>query len=75
MAMKRKVTNLTDLEHHFEFGKNWMDYAKSVGDLEISEARRGLIRLLGTTDLSGKRFLDIGCGSGIHMTHRRRWRR
>jgi 2-polyprenyl-6-hydroxyphenyl methylase/3-demethylubiquinone-9 3-methyltransferase len=58
--------NLTQREAHFAFGKNWAAYAKKVTEAEISEAERGLRRLLGETKLSGKRFLDIGCGSGIH---------
>jgi len=51
---------------HFEFGVNWADYAKRVSQLEIDEAVEGLCRLLGRGHLGGKRFLDIGCGSGIH---------
>jgi SAM-dependent methyltransferase len=58
--------NLTQRETHFAFGKNWAAYAEKVTEAEISEAERGLMRLLGETQLSGKRFLDIGCGSGIH---------
>ena len=58
--------NLTQREAHFAFGKNWAAYAEKVTEAEISEAERGLRRLLGETQLSGKRFLDIGCGSGIH---------
>jgi 2-polyprenyl-6-hydroxyphenyl methylase/3-demethylubiquinone-9 3-methyltransferase len=50
----------------FAFGENWADYAKSIGDAQIAEAETGLSRLLGSLDLRGKRFLDIGCGSGIH---------
>lgn len=49
----------------FAFGKNWASYAKLVTQQQIDEAILGLRRLVGD-DLSGKRFLDIGCGSGIH---------
>jgi len=50
----------------FAFGENWAEYARSIGDAQIAEAEAGLSRLLGTSELRGKRFLDIGCGSGIH---------
>jgi 2-polyprenyl-6-hydroxyphenyl methylase/3-demethylubiquinone-9 3-methyltransferase len=55
-----------DLESHFAFGENWASYAKRVDKPQIDEAIAGLRRLLGDYDLAGKRFLDIGCGSGIH---------
>jgi 2-polyprenyl-6-hydroxyphenyl methylase/3-demethylubiquinone-9 3-methyltransferase len=62
------VTNedLTRQETHFAFGKNWASYANQISDDEINEAVRGLSRLLGYESLEGKRFLDIGCGSGLH---------
>jgi SAM-dependent methyltransferase len=56
----------TALESHFAFGQNWADYATSVDTQQINEAIAGLRKLLGDYDLAGKRFLDIGCGSGIH---------
>jgi SAM-dependent methyltransferase len=52
-------------EAMFKFGQNWSDYVKRVGRPEITEAVRGLARLLGA-EVSGKSFLDVGCGSGIH---------
>lgn len=57
---------MIDLESHFAFGQNWASYAKRVDTRQIDEAVAGLRRLLGDYDLAGKRFLDIGCGSGIH---------
>ena len=54
------------LESHFAFGQNWASYAKRVDTRQIDEAVAGLRRFLGDYDLVGKRFLDIGCGSGIH---------
>ena len=50
----------------FAFGKNWAEYAEKIGDAEINAAADGLSRLLGNVNLNGKRFLDIGCGSGVH---------
>jgi predicted RNA methylase len=51
---------------HFEFGKNWASYAKLIGDAEIGEAKKGLLKLVPAEDLAGGSFLDIGCGSGLH---------
>ena len=52
-------------ESHFEFGKNWASYAKLITESQIDIAVAELQRLLGGR-LDGKRFLDIGCGSGLH---------
>ena len=59
-------TDLKNVESHFEFGRNWASYAKLIGDPEIAEATKGLLKLLQPTDLAGRTFLDIGCGSGLH---------
>jgi 2-polyprenyl-3-methyl-5-hydroxy-6-metoxy-1,4-benzoquinol methylase len=58
--------DLTRQEAHFAFGKNWASYAEKVTDAEIKEAEKALSRLLGGARLDGVRFLDIGCGSGLH---------
>jgi 2-polyprenyl-3-methyl-5-hydroxy-6-metoxy-1,4-benzoquinol methylase len=49
----------------FEFGKNWSSFARNVDERHVVEAQRSLERLLGVSSLTGKRFLDIGCGSGL----------
>jgi SAM-dependent methyltransferase len=49
----------------FAFGKNWASYAKLVSESRIDSAVANLRRLAGGT-LEGRRFLDIGCGSGLH---------
>ena len=54
-----------DQKSHFAFGKNWASYAETITEDKIEEAKKWLRRLVGDS-LSGKRFLDIGCGSGIH---------
>ena len=59
-----------DLKHdqaaHFAFGENWARYSEAISDQEIEYAESELRRLLGCDSLHGLRFLDIGCGSGIH---------
>lgn len=59
-------SDLTALETHFAFGENWADFAQVIDEGHLSAAVDGLRRLLGDVDLNGKRFLDIGCGSGLH---------
>lgn len=50
----------------FEFGANWQSFSQLVDDDRLRHAMCELARVLGTADLAGKRFLDIGCGSGLH---------
>ncbi len=49
----------------FEFGANWRDFLDTLNDERIHEAERSLKEMLSVADLSGKRFLDIGSGSGL----------
>jgi SAM-dependent methyltransferase len=58
--------DLTLAESHFAFGRNWAEYAAKITEAEIRAAEAGLVRLLGGDRLDGKRFLDIGSGSGLH---------
>lgn len=53
-------------ELRFEFGKNWSSFATCLDEHKIGAAQRRLMSFLGLTSLAGQRFLDIGCGSGIH---------
>lgn len=61
-----KSTDLLSKESHFSFGKNWESYSNLITEAEIEEAVKGLRRLAGG-DIQGKRFVDIGCGSGLHV--------
>jgi SAM-dependent methyltransferase len=58
-------SDLLNQGSHFAFGKNWASYATLITDAQVEEAIAGLRRLTGC-ELAGKRFLDIGCGSGVH---------
>ncbi len=56
----------------FEFGANWRDFLDTLNDERIHEAERSLKEMLSVADLSGKRFLDIGSGSGLFSLAARR---
>ncbi len=51
----------------FGFGKNWADFVDAhLNEERIARAEKHLLRFLRLDNLSGKTFLDIGCGSGLH---------
>ncbi len=52
-------------EPRFSFGENWASFSRRLTAAQLTEARRSLQRLLGMEDLTGKSFLDLGCGSGL----------
>ena len=50
----------------FDFGKNWQDFSeRSLGQAQFTSAVESLDQLIGKGDITGKSFLDIGCGSGV----------
>ena len=53
-------------EIRFPFGENWTDFLNVLSDEHIIEAENALAAFLNQPELSGKRFLDIGSGSGLH---------
>ncbi|WP_205718575.1 bifunctional 2-polyprenyl-6-hydroxyphenol methylase/3-demethylubiquinol 3-O-methyltransferase UbiG [Actinomadura sp. WMMA1423] len=57
----------TEIEtgRRFAFGDNWWAFARHVDDARIGRARESLAAALGSDDLSGRTFLDVGCGSGL----------
>lgn len=55
------------METRFEFGQNWKAYIERHFNQERVEAsKKHMLAFLGLQSLNGKRFLDIGCGSGLH---------
>jgi SAM-dependent methyltransferase len=57
--------DLTNLEAHFEFGRNWQNYVKLVDEEDIQRGIESLTRILPAEELAGKSFFDIGSGSGM----------
>ena len=56
----------------FEFGQNWQEFLESLTDERTETAGQSLLDFLQLTDLEGRSFLDIGCGSGLfsYCAHR-----
>ena len=51
--------------NRFAFGANWAKFLGTLDEERIERARAQLAEMLGTEDLQGKSFLDIGSGSGL----------
>ncbi len=49
----------------FAFGANWSNFLRHLDDERIAEAERSLLNSLGKNGIAGKRFLDVGSGSGL----------
>lgn len=56
----------------FQFGANWTRFLSVLDDTRILEAENSLREMLGVETLDGKRFLDIGSGSGLFSLAARR---
>jgi 2-polyprenyl-6-hydroxyphenyl methylase/3-demethylubiquinone-9 3-methyltransferase len=49
----------------FAFGRNWQAFLSVVNEESVRSAETSLRTLLGVEHLAGKRFVDIGSGSGL----------
>jgi 2-polyprenyl-6-hydroxyphenyl methylase/3-demethylubiquinone-9 3-methyltransferase len=56
----------------FEFGRNWSRFLEHLNDERIARAEHSLAGMLDVRTLAGKRFLDIGSGSGLFSLAARR---
>jgi 2-polyprenyl-6-hydroxyphenyl methylase/3-demethylubiquinone-9 3-methyltransferase len=56
----------------FAFGENWRRFLSIIDESRIVSAEDSLRRMLEASDLGGKIFLDIGCGSGLFSLAARR---
>ena len=61
-----------DTSSRFEFGANWAQFLALLNDERIDAAVDSLKEFLGVDSLQGKRFLDIGSGSGLFSLAARR---
>lgn len=52
---------------HFDFGGNWSSYSGLIDEDRIRDAETALGKLVHAEEIVGKSFLDIGCGSGLHL--------
>jgi SAM-dependent methyltransferase len=52
-------------ELRFGFGRNWLSFIELVDDARVSGARESLRAGLDMRTLTGRTFLDVGCGSGL----------
>jgi 2-polyprenyl-6-hydroxyphenyl methylase/3-demethylubiquinone-9 3-methyltransferase len=59
------ISQVTRPVNAFAFGENWQAFLRSVDESRIAAAISGLTNMLGQADLTGQRFLDVGCGSGL----------
>jgi len=56
----------------FEFGANWTQFLEILDENRIALAENSLRKMLRVENLEGKRFLDIGSGSGLFSLAARR---
>lgn len=56
----------------FDFGRNWSAFLSLLNDERIYEAETSLKTMLGVESLAGKKFLDVGSGSGLFSLAARR---
>jgi 2-polyprenyl-6-hydroxyphenyl methylase/3-demethylubiquinone-9 3-methyltransferase len=49
----------------FEFGENWASFSEGIDASAVQAAQGSLVKLFEEDGLTGKTFLDIGCGSGL----------
>lgn len=58
--------------NRFSFGENWSRFLISLDEKKIHQAEQSLCTMLKKNTLQGKRFLDIGSGSGLFSLAARR---
>lgn len=71
-TISRTHTKEVSLGERFEFGKNWSRFLTTLDDRRIAKAEQAIMEMLEVSDLKGKRFLDIGSGSGLSSLAARR---
>lgn len=64
-TLTKSETEILDPKERFAFGKNWSNFLDGLDEGKIQEAESSLKSKLGCDSLKGKKFLDIGSGSGL----------
>jgi SAM-dependent methyltransferase len=61
------LNNVAEIKagNRFGFGENWSRFLELIDDGRIRQAEVSLCNVLKVNNLQGKRFLDIGSGSGL----------
>jgi 2-polyprenyl-3-methyl-5-hydroxy-6-metoxy-1,4-benzoquinol methylase len=65
MGVEKRHSEEVSQGERFQFGANWQAFLETLNDERVVEAEHSLNEMLCGYDLSGKRFLDIGSGSGL----------
>ncbi|MEN8130288.1 MAG: class I SAM-dependent methyltransferase [Pseudomonadota bacterium] len=65
-------TQELDQGQRFAFGQNWSNFLQTLDEERIREAERSLQQMLEVESLRGKRFIDVGSGSGLFSLAARR---
>ncbi|MCR9208027.1 class I SAM-dependent methyltransferase [Rhodopirellula bahusiensis] len=65
VCLSEPVAPVEESETRFAFGKNWASFLDRFDTERLQHATSSLKTLLQAESLAGKRFLDIGSGSGL----------
>jgi 2-polyprenyl-3-methyl-5-hydroxy-6-metoxy-1,4-benzoquinol methylase len=71
MGMSRAIAGVSG-DRRFQFGQNWRRFLALLDEERIEEAVESLRDMLQVDRLDGRRFLDIGSGSGLFSLAARR---
>src|SRR5262245_14851458 len=67
-----RATTLTIGADRFAFGRNWRRFLEVLDEQRVQRAEASLLTMLKEPTLAGRRFLDIGSGSGLFSLAARR---
>lgn len=72
MAPPSQHENEVRTGQRFAFGENWRQFLGVLDEPRVERAQASLQKMLDVESLLDKRFLDIGCGSGLFSLAARR---
>jgi len=61
----KDLTQIKEEKRRFKFGNNWKQYLKLLNQQKINFSKECLLGFLDEKTLKGKKFLDVGSGSGL----------